>query len=182
MFGSASDDELADVCDDIELKAKLGVGANGTLMLVVYWEEDGDPEDVAMVIANRLKKPTGRRRPRRHGHGRRGAGVRAAEVAAMKKLQRELRRAISRRQDRDHQEQSPSPSITERRDRGHVVDAELSVWLRHVRSDVKKKMRGAHEPGTVSERRGSGRFYRARELVPMDIAELCSTLLQKACR
>jgi hypothetical protein len=57
MFGSASDDELADVCDNIELKAKLGVGANETLMLVVYLEEDGDPEDVAMVIANRLKKP-----------------------------------------------------------------------------------------------------------------------------
>ena len=26
-------------------------------MLVVYLPEDGDPEDVAMVIANRLKKP-----------------------------------------------------------------------------------------------------------------------------
>jgi hypothetical protein len=58
MFSWASDDELADVCDDIELKAKLGVGANETLMLVVYLEEDGDPEDVAMVIAKRLKKPT----------------------------------------------------------------------------------------------------------------------------
>ncbi len=57
MYGGASDDELADICDDAEFKKKLGVAASETLMLVVYLLEDGDPEDVCMVIANRLKKP-----------------------------------------------------------------------------------------------------------------------------
>ena len=30
MYGGASDDELADICDDAEFKKKLGVGAEET--------------------------------------------------------------------------------------------------------------------------------------------------------
>ena len=58
MFNTTHDDELASICDDTEFKAKLGVGAEETLMIVVYLPEDGEPEDVAALIANRLKKPT----------------------------------------------------------------------------------------------------------------------------
>jgi hypothetical protein len=58
MFYTAHDDELSSICDDAEFKAKLGVSAEETLMLVVYLPEDGEPEDVAALIANRLKKPT----------------------------------------------------------------------------------------------------------------------------
>jgi hypothetical protein len=58
MFNTTHDDELASICDDTEFKAELGVGAEETLMIVVYVPDDGEPEDVAALIANRLKKPT----------------------------------------------------------------------------------------------------------------------------
>ena len=62
MSNSAiDDDELASICDDPELKAKLGVAPEETLMLVLYYPDsdaDPDPEDMAGEIADTLQRPT----------------------------------------------------------------------------------------------------------------------------
>ena len=39
--------ELATVCNSTTFKAKLGVGAEETLMVVLHWPEDGAPDEVA---------------------------------------------------------------------------------------------------------------------------------------
>ena len=53
----ARDDELAEVCTNSRLKAALGVGAGETLMIVVYCPDDGGPQEVAEMIADRLGRP-----------------------------------------------------------------------------------------------------------------------------